>query len=187
MKTMILILLTSALLGGSLGLRGLPGSTAGTDETDRAPSAATCTTSYPGDEAAPGSVAVWQAGFTAHRTRRHSDAEQMCLLGKVRLLSAHLDEAVPMSTAGDAARVLLPAQAATPERAFDAQLLALWLNVATGSVALADPADGDGDGTAETTVDGLLTAAETERGSTTPEPATLQGYTRALERLNLPG
>ena len=82
--------------------------------------------------------------------------DRACLLGTARTLSTVFAEKRPLATTADAVAVLRAASPTTARSAFDARLLAVWLDVATGSVALAAPVDADGNGSTETTVGAFL-------------------------------
>lgn len=140
MKTASLMLLVSAVLGGFLGLRGLaddPGPARAqrvTAETEIATGRCSATL---GGVVQPASPAQWQREFQSRRNRDFSQVEHRCLLSSVRRLSGHFDERRPLSTDRDAAALLITDRS-------EADLLALWLNVASGAVALDDPAGDSG-------------------------------------------
>ena len=137
-----------------------------------------------GDSTDAGTLGVWQTDYREKRSKRHTAAEKTCLLSVVRVLSSVYTEVVPLNSNADAAKVLYPKQTNNARDQFDAHLLALWLNVADGSIALSDPVDGNGDGTADTTIGALLLSAEAERTSVTPSEASLTMYKNLFEAIN---
>lgn len=137
-----------------------------------------------GDSTDAGTLGVWQTDFREKRSKRHTAAEKTCLLSVVRVLSGVYTETVPLDSLADAVKVLYPKQTNNAEDQFDAHLLSLWLNIADGSIALADPVDGNGDGVDDTTIGALLLSAEAERNAASPSDATLTMYKNLFEAIN---
>ena len=59
----------------------------------------------------------------------------------------------------------------------------MWLDVATGSVALSAPLDADGNGSSETTVGAFLLAAEHTRNVSSATSSRLPPLTTVLARI----
>ena len=110
-------------------------------------------------------------------------ADRACLLSTARTLSTVFAEKRPLATTADAVAVLRAASPTTARSAFDARLLAVWLDVATGSVALAAPVDADGNGSTETTVGAFLITAERTRNASSATSSALAPLTSALTRI----
>ena len=72
---------------------------------------------------------------------------------------------------------------ATPRTTLDAELLTVWLDVATGSVPLTKPLDADGNGTTETTVGAFLLATESTRNASSATSPALAPLTTVLRRI----
>ena len=137
-----------------------------------------------GTETDAGGLGVWQTDFREKRRTQRSVPEKLCLLSVVRVLSSQFDETVPLGGIAQATEVLFPHHTKNPKDQFDAHLLTLWLNVATGSIGLGDPVDSNGDGTSDTTVGALILAGEAERTSATPDRATLLDFKDLFEGIN---
>ena len=88
------------------------------------------------------------------------------------------DEVVDLTTLDDAVQVLWPRNHDEWVDVVDRQLLGVWLNVATGSVALDDPLGGG------RTVGDLLHAIEAARLDTGTTRAELKEYKDALEAVD---
>ncbi len=114
-------------------------------------------------------------------------ADQPCLLGTARTLSSVFAERRPLSTSADAVAVLGPAKGATARASFDANLLAAWFDVATGSVDPFAPFDANHDGVRETTVDVFLQSAERSRISSATSSSALRSLTAVLVRISTTG
>ncbi len=114
-------------------------------------------------------------------------ADQPCLLGTARTLSSVFAERRPLTTAADAVAVLGPAHGATARATFDANLLAAWLDVATGSVDPFAPFDADGNGSRETEVGAFLLATEHTRNTSPATSRARVPLTRVLVRLSTTG
>ncbi|MFI8526032.1 discoidin domain-containing protein [Promicromonospora sukumoe] len=114
-----------------------------------------------GEEPAPGPVTrgagYWTSEYRQVRNPDHTAEELLCLLSAARGQSDVFDEEVGLTSLDDAVRVLWPRHHDERTDGFDRQLLTLWLNVATGSVALDDRVAKYG------TVGDLLAAAEAAR------------------------
>ena len=88
-----------------------------------------------------------------------------------------------LTTTADAVAVLRPAAPTTARSAFDARLLAVWLDVATGAVDPFAPFDADGNGSPETTVGAWLLAAEHTRNASSATSGALAPLTSVLTRI----
>ncbi len=131
-----------------------------------------------------GTLGVWQTDYRDKRSALHTVDEKLCLLSVVRVLSAVFDEKVPLTTIPQAVSALWPKQTKNAENQFDAHLLSLWLNVADGSIALSDPVDTDGDGTADSTVGAVIQAGEAERTAANPSQSALTSFKNLFEAIN---
>lgn len=131
-----------------------------------------------------GTLGVWQTDYRDKRSTLHTAQEKLCLLSVVRVLSAVFDEKVPLTTIPQAVSALWPKQTKNAENQFDAHLLSLWLNVADGSIALGDPVDTNGDGTADSTVGAVIVAGETERTAASPSQSALTAFKNLYEVIN---
>lgn len=131
-----------------------------------------------------GTLGVWQTDYRDKRNNGHTADEKACLLSVVRVLSAVFDEVTPLTTTADAVAALWPKHTNNAEDQFEAHLLSLWLNVADGAIALDDPVDSNGDGTADTTVGAIIQAAEAERTAPTPSQSALEAYKNLFEAVN---
>lgn len=131
-----------------------------------------------------GTLGVWQTDFRDKRSKLHTAAEKECLLSVVRVLSSEFSEVRTLDTINDAATVLYPKNTANPTDQFDAMLLALWLNVADGSIRLSDGVDSDNDGTVDTTVGAVLQSGEALRLSPSPDRSELLRYKSLYEAIN---
>ncbi len=114
-------------------------------------------------------------------------SDRSCLLGTARTLSTVFAERRPLTTAADALAVLRPATPVTARSRFDAQLLTVWLDVATGSVDPFAPFDADGNGSTETTVGAWLLAAEGTRNASSATSGALAPLTSVLTRIQVTG
>lgn len=114
-------------------------------------------------------------------------ADRPCLLGTARTLSSVFPERRRLTTSADAVAVLQPGKAATARSTFDAQLLVVWLDVATGSVDLFAPFDADRNGSRETTVAAFLQSAERTRNSSSTTSSALRSLTAVLVRISTTG
>ena len=132
------------------------------------------------------STAWWSAEYRG-ATAALSAADRTCLLSTARTLSSVFAEKRALTTSAQAAAVLRPAAPASARSTFDARLLAAWLDVATGSVALGAPLDADRNGTAETTVGAFLLAAEHTRNASSATSKALPPLTAVLTRITTTG
>ena len=87
----------------------------------------------------------------------------------------------------DAGAVLSPAARPRRRSAFDAHLLAVWLDVATGAVDPFAPFDVDRDGSPETTVGAFLLTAEGTRNASSASASALVPLTSVLIRISTTG
>lgn len=85
-------------------------------------------------------------------------------------------------TFASALAILDGKRARTDLERFDRQLLAAWLNVASGSIGYDEPVDTDGDLVADTPLSAWLTVLES--GRATASAAELTTWTEALDQLN---
>ena len=83
--------------------------------------------------------------------------------------------------------MLRPATPTTARSRLDAQLLAVWLDVATGAVHLGDPLDTDLSGTPDTTVGAFLTSTEATRNTSSATSGALAPLTTVLSRVSTTG
>lgn len=125
----------------------------------------------------------WQAEYRG-LTDGLTSTQRACLLSTTRTLSTVFGETRALATTTDAAAVLRPAAPASARAAFDAQLLAVWLDVATGSIPLARPLDADGNGTKETTVGAFLLSAEATRNTVAATSPALPPLTAVLRAVS---
>ncbi|MFD6176836.1 MULTISPECIES: galactose-binding domain-containing protein [unclassified Isoptericola] len=142
----------------------------------------------PAGQAAPEPVTrgagYWSSEYREVKDAEHTADELACYLSTTRAQSAVFAEAVDLGTTDDALQVLWAANHDAQVDTLDRQLLAAWLNVATGAlalddqIALDDPADGAG------TVGDLLHATEAARLAEGATWADLEGYKDALETVN---
>lgn len=117
----------------------------------------------------------WTSEYRQIKNPDHTTDELVCFLSNTRAQSDVFDEAVDLTTLDDAVQVLWPRHHEEWVDVFDRQLLAVWLNVAAGSVSLEDPALGGG------TVGDLLHAIEAVRLDGGATRADLKEYETALE------
>lgn len=129
----------------------------------------------------------WWSSEYRGLTSALTSAERTCLLSTARELSTVFAEKRALSTSADAVAVLRPSSPATARATFDARLLAVWLDVATGSVALSAPLDADGNGSSETTVGAFLLAAEHTRNVSSATSSRLPPLTTVLARIAASG
>lgn len=120
----------------------------------------------------------WTSEFRQVENPDHTADELLCLLSATRAPSAVFDEVVDLTTLDDAVQVLWSRHHDEPVDVLDRQLLAVWLNVAVGSVSLEDPVVGGG------TVGDLLEAVEAVRLGVGATRADLKEYRSALETVN---
>jgi hypothetical protein len=135
-----------------------------------------------GTSTARRSTSWWSSEYRG-LTSSLTTAERTCLLSTARELSTVFAEKRALSTATDAVAVLRPASPTTARTALDARLLAVWLDVATGSVALTQALDADGNGSTETTVGAFLLAAEHTRNVSSATSSRLPPLTTVLTRI----
>ena len=135
-----------------------------------------------GTSTARRSTSWWSSEYRG-LTSSLTTAERTCLLGTARELSTVFAEKRGLTTATDAVAVLRPASPVTARTAFDARLLAVWLDVATGSVPLGQALDADGNGSTETTVGAFLLAAEHTRNVSSATSSSLPPLTTVLTRI----
>ncbi len=131
-------------------------------------------------------VAWWSAEYRGV-TSDLSAADRSCLLSSARALSTVFAEKRPLTTTADAVAVLRPATPTTARSRLDAQLLAVWLDVATGAVHLGDPLDTDLSGTPDTTVGAFLTSTEATRNASSTSSTALAPLTTVLARVSTTG
>jgi hypothetical protein len=139
-----------------------------------------------GTSTARHSTSWWSSEYRG-LTSALTGADRSCLLSTARELSTVFAEKRALSSAADAVAVLRPSSPATARATFDARLLAVWLDVATGSVALAAPLDADGNGSSETTVGAFLLAAEHTRNVSSATSSRLPPLTSVLARVAASG
>lgn len=128
-------------------------------------------------------LAWWQGEYRG-LTSALTTADRSCLLSTARTLSTVFAERRALATTTDAVAVLRPPSPASARATFDAHLLTVWLDVATGSVALAKPLDADGNGSTETTVGAFLRAAEGTRNAVSATSSALPPLTTTLRRIS---
>lgn len=135
-----------------------------------------------GEEPTPEPVArgagYWSSEYRQVRNPDHTTDELLCFLSSTRAQSDVFDEVVDLTTLDDAVQVLWAPHHDEWVDVIDRQLLAVWLNVAAGSVSLEDPLAGG------TTVGDLLHAIEAARLDTGTTRADLKEYKNALETVN---
>ena len=131
-------------------------------------------------------VSWWSAEYRG-LTSTVSTADRACLLSSARALSTVFAEKRPLTTTADAVAVLRPATPTSARSRLDAQLLAVWLDVATGAVHLGDPLDTDLSGTPDTTVGAFLTSTEATRNSSSATSGALAPLTTVLSRVSSTG
>lgn len=136
-----------------------------------------------GTSTTPHGLAWWRDGYRG-TTATVSAADRPCLLATARTLSTVFAEQRALTTTADAVAVLAPASPATNRSRFDAQLLTVWLDVATGSVPLGQPLDADGNGSTETTVGAFLLSAESTRNAASASSGALPPLTTVLTRIS---
>jgi sugar phosphate isomerase/epimerase len=120
----------------------------------------------------------WASEYREAKNPDYTTDELLCFLSSTRVPSGVFDEVVELTTLDDAVQVLSAANHDEQVDVFDRQLLGLWLNVATGSVALEDLIAGSG------TVGDLLRTAEAVRLDEGATWADLEEYEDALEAVN---
>lgn len=120
----------------------------------------------------------WSSEYRQVRNPDHTADELLCFLASTRAQSDVFDEVVDLTTLDDAVQVLWARHHDEWVDVVDRQLLAVWLNVAAGSVSLEDPLAGG------TTVGDLLHAIEAARLDTGATRADLKEYKNALEAVN---
>lgn len=120
----------------------------------------------------------WTSEYREVRNPDRTTDELLCFLATTRALSGVFDEAVDLTTADDAVEVLWPRHHDEQTDVFDRQLLALWLDVATGAATLEDPVAGGG------TLGDLLRDAETARLDADATWDDLEGHKDALETVS---
>jgi subtilisin family serine protease len=126
--------------------------------------------------------AWWSAEYRG-TTSSLTAADRACLLGTARTLSTAFPEKRALTTSADAVTVLRPTAPATARAAFDARLLAVWLDVANGAVDPFAAFDADGNGSTETTVGAWLLAAERTRNTSSATSGALKPLTSVLARI----
>ena len=131
------------------------------------------------------SAGYWKTEMANRRSGDYTQSERLCLLSIVRVLSSVFDEVRPLSTTQQAVQVLTLKQNSGASAIFDNQLLALWLNVASGALDLGQSVDTSGDGVPDTTVGALLQAAEAARLNPATPAATLLALKNQMEVVNL--
>ena len=130
--------------------------------------------------------AWWSAAYRG-LTSSLSPADRTCLLSTARTLSTVFPEKRALTSTADVGAVLSPAAPTTRRSAFDAHLLAVWLDVATGAVDPFAPFDVDGDGSPETTVGNFLLTAEGTRNTSSASASALVPLTSVLIRISTTG
>jgi sugar phosphate isomerase/epimerase len=120
----------------------------------------------------------WSSEYRQVRNPDHTTGELLCFLSFTRAQSDVFDEVVDLTTLDDAVQVLWAPHHDEWTDVLDRQLLGVWLNVATGSVALEDPLVGGG------TVGDLLHAIEAARLDADATRADLKEYEDALEAVS---
>ena len=127
---------------------------------------------------------AWWRGAYAGPTPTLGATERACLLSSTRALSTVFAERRALATTTDAVAVLRPPSPVSARSTFDAELLTVWLDVATGSVPLTRAVDTDGNGTADTTVGAFLVTAEQRRATASTTSAALPPLTTVLRRIS---
>jgi len=131
------------------------------------------------------SASWWTAAYRGSSTSVDA-ADRACLLASARTLSTVYPEKHALSTPADAVSALSPAKPANARSTFDAHLLAVWLDVASGSVGLSDPVASGLRG-APTTVGPFLLYAERIRNASSATSGALAPLTTVLVRLSTTG
>lgn len=131
---------------------------------------------------------VRSAGFWSRQVagkRPHLTSETVeCYLQVVVALSGVFSETTPLATFDDATSVLAPRGPTSPTARLDRQLLAAWLNVASGSLDLDTLVDTDGDGIGDATLEAALAAAEGVRLDPTSSRRDVEATKDLLESFN---
>lgn len=134
------------------------------------------------------SATAWKNAYRSNAAPDpYDEQELLCLLSITGALSEVFDELRDASTVALAHDVLLGQgrHGLFPEQGqFDRELLATWLNVAAGGIALDDPVDRDADGISDGPLSALLADAEGARADATTTPLTYRELTRQLARQN---
>jgi hypothetical protein len=111
-------------------------------------------------------------------------ATLQCYLDIVGFFSGVFDEVRDASTAAAATEVLRTDGSSSPTDNLDRQLLALWLNVADGSVGLTDLVDTDGKKGVDTPLGQVLQTAEAVRLNPNATRKQLVDQATILDRIN---
>lgn len=108
-----------------------------------------------------------------------------CYLAVVRHVSSVFDEERSLADAGDGRRILEGrAASGSTVTKLDRQLLAAWLNWASGSADADDQVDEDGDGIDDAVLLDVLVAAEAARLTSDSSPELVERYKDILDRFN---
>jgi hypothetical protein len=126
----------------------------------------------------------WNQYRPAGGGKSFSPATLQCYLDIVGFASGVFDEARDASTAAAAGEILRTDASSSATDNLDRQLLALWLNVADGSVALGDLVDTDGRKGVDTPLVEVLERAETVRLDASATRRQLLDQATVLERIN---
>jgi subtilisin family serine protease len=132
------------------------------------------------------SLAWWSSEYRG-LTSNVRAADRTCLLSTARALSTVFVEKRALTTTADAVAVLRPASPTTARSRLDAQLLAVWLDVAIGAVDLGDPLDSDLSGSPDTTVGAFLASTEATRNASSASSSALAPLTTVLARISTTG
>ena len=101
------------------------------------------------------------------------EARRVCYLAIVRFMSAVFSEARPLNTLADVMRI--NGNGGDAQQKLDRELVAAWLNFASGGFDLTELVDTDGNGTADTPFATVMANAEAVRlnpaGSSAAGPA----------------
>jgi len=129
------------------------------------------------------SAGYWYQQFRQGPSQRLDEATLACHLAIVGHASAVFNEVVDATTF-DLAESVLMANAKGEDEQLDRQLLAAWLNFASGAIGLDTPVDTDGDGIADASYLDVLTSAESARLDPAASRADKLAQVDVLNRLN---
>ncbi|MEF8813562.1 MAG: PKD domain-containing protein [Halovenus sp.] len=104
-------------------------------------------------------VGFWRHEYSDRRGQKHSDSELTAFLAVTDRMSAVFNENVSAESFDSARDALTTRQSTMRERA-SAQLLAAWLNFASGRIGWTDSVDEDGDGTGDRAFNEVMAEVE---------------------------